>query len=438
MRLIRLLKHDLAREAREWVADGVISEGQAELICTRYEVDYHGAHQRALGYNLLVGLGYLFVGLAVITLIGANWEEIPRALRMGGVIAITIGTQVLALRVYLTRDPRAGEGLFLLGNLFFGAAIILIAQIYHLGEHMPDGVFWWALGCVPFALITRSPWLAGQANALALIWFFLQVNLGFYPVLFPLFILVSLYVLIWGRASIILLLMSILSAGLWLEYSLAELWRSQAQRFDFDLFPENLAVAVALFIFLYVFAHWLARRPSPTARDYASVISVWCLRFTLIALLIFSFEQPWKQLIEADWHHRYTMWVVIAAIGGIALALAVPARRLLACGIQFVALVASLLLVSNSDNTGLAAYLQVATNFALIGSGIWLILRGIYAGISHYFFLGVMAILLVALLRYFDLMGDYVGAALIFILFAGLLIGAAKYWRYHQNRGGLR
>ncbi|WKD51308.1 DUF2157 domain-containing protein [Microbulbifer spongiae] len=438
MRLIRLLKHDLAREAREWVADGVISEAQARLICARYAVDYHGAPQRALGYNLLVGLGYLFVGLAVITLLGANWEEIPRALRMIGVIAITIGTQVLALRVYLTRDPRAGEGLFLLGNIFFGAAIILIAQIYHLGEHMPDGVFWWALGCVPFALITRSPWLAIQANALALIWFLLQVNLGFYPVLFPLFLLVSLYVLIWGRTSIILLLMTILSGGLWLEYSLAELWRSQAQRFDLNLLPENLAVAVGLLIFLYVFAHWLARRLSPTARDYAAVISVWCLRFALIAMLIFSFEQPWKQLIEADWHHRYAMWVVVAVIGGATLMLAVPARRLLASAIQLLTLVAVLFLVSHSDSAALAVYLQVATNFALIGSGIWLILRGIYAGISHYFFLGVVSILLVALLRYFDLMGDYVGAALIFILFAGLLIGVAKYWRYRQGREGSR
>ena len=36
-----------------------------------------------------------------------------------------------------------GTGLFFLGNLFYGASIILVAQIYHLGEHMPDGVFWW-------------------------------------------------------------------------------------------------------------------------------------------------------------------------------------------------------------------------------------------------------------------------------------------------------
>ena len=45
-------------------------------------------------------------------------------------------------------------GLFFLGNIFYGASIILIAQIYHLGEYMPDGVFWWDTGSGRFP----EPW----------------------------------------------------------------------------------------------------------------------------------------------------------------------------------------------------------------------------------------------------------------------------------------
>ena len=41
MRLIRLLKNDIAREAEEWVDDKIITQEQAENICTRYDVDYH-------------------------------------------------------------------------------------------------------------------------------------------------------------------------------------------------------------------------------------------------------------------------------------------------------------------------------------------------------------------------------------------------------------
>ncbi|MFA0813548.1 DUF2157 domain-containing protein [Microbulbifer epialgicus] len=438
MRLIRLLKHDLAREAGVWVEVGVISEAQAEQICERYGVDYHRAQQRSWGYNVLVGLAYLFIALAVITLISANWDEIPRALRMGGLVVLTVATQCIGLWVYLKRNPRTGEGLFLLGNFFFGASIILISQIYHLGEHMPDGVFWWALGCLPFALITRSPWIALQANALALVWFYLQVSMGYYPMWFPLFILTSLFVLMRGRGSISLLLVFLVSIGFWIEYSLSEFWRVQAQGFKLDLHPENLAVAIFLFALLYSFGHWLALKKTTIAQDYAAVISVWCLRFALITLLLFSFASPWESLINAGWDHLWSMWLVVAAVGTATLALAVPTRRLISTGILLALTTIALVLVSIGGNKDLAVYLQVATNLVLIGSGIWLIYRGIYDGVSHYFFLGVMAILLTALLRYIDLIGDYLGSALIFILFAGLLLGAAKYWKFHQGREGVR
>ncbi|WP_444911127.1 DUF2157 domain-containing protein [Microbulbifer sp. PAAF003] len=438
MRLIRLLKHDLAREAGDWVEDGVISEAQAEQICARYEVDYHRAQERTLGYRILIGLAYLFIGLAVITLIGANWEEIPRALRMGGLIALTLVTQGVAFKVYLSGDRKAGEGLFLLGNLFFGAAIILIAQIYHLGEHMPDGIFWWALGSLPFALITRSPWIAEQSLLLALLWFFLESSLGFYPALFPIFLLGALYILLSGRASVILLLTFIFGLGFWLEFSLSEFWRLQDGKFSADIYPENLAVAVSLFILMYCFAHWLATRPSAVAKDYAAVISIWCLRFTLIGLLIFSFEYPWEEMIEAPWSHLPSMWAVVGTMSAVSIVLALLSQRLLfglgLCGV-FAAVLA---FVTNASSSDYAVWLQIFTNFALIACGIWLIFRGIHDGISHYFFLGVMAVLLTALLRYIDLIGDYIGAALLFILFAVLLLAAAKYWKYHQAGGSLR
>ncbi len=45
------------------------------------------------------------------------------------------------------------------------------------------------------------------------------------------------------------------------------------------------------------------------------------------------------------------------------------------------------------------------------------------------------AILLTAFMRYVDLIGDYVGGALLFAVFAALLLGAAKYWKSYQSKG---
>ena len=92
----------------------------------------------------------------------------------------------------------------------------------------------------------------------------------------------------------------------------------------------------------------------------------------------------------------------------------------------------ALLLIENDVH---APLFQVVYNLALISTGVSLIIKGIHSGISHYFFLGIATILLVALLRYIDLIGDYVGGAMLFILCAVLLLGAARYWKGYLAKG---
>ncbi len=432
MRLIRLLKNDLARESAEWVKADLITESQAQAICARYDVDYHQAQSRSFGYNLLVGLGYLFIGLALITLLGANWEEIPRALRMWGLIAITLATQGFALYRHVYQIPGSAV-LFLLGNLFFGAAIILIAQVYHLGEHMPDGVFWWALGSLPFGLLTRNAWLTLQALLLGSLWFGMEVSLGFYPLLFPLFIAAAVWVLYRGRSSIVLFLAVVAAIGFWVEYSLAAYWR-ESRHFDFD--AEHLVIGVALFILAYVCSHWLNHKTSVVAKDYGTVLALWSLRFGLLFLLVMSFEDPWRSLIRADWEHQWSMFVLVLLLSALSLWMGYLSARLkpVAGFLAFYLLL--LLAVLGSPDTGYAIYFQILINIVLVAAGVYLIVKGIAQGISHYFFLGVLAILLTALMRYADLIGDYIGGALLFLVFAAVLLGSARYWKKVRSREG--
>lgn len=57
---------------------------------------------RSTAYSLLVVLGCVFIGLALITVVGANWDTIPRGLRMAGLLALTVGAHGLALRLHLS------------------------------------------------------------------------------------------------------------------------------------------------------------------------------------------------------------------------------------------------------------------------------------------------------------------------------------------------
>ena len=87
MQLIRLLKKDLAHETTVWVEQGIISRDQAHSICQHYGVDYDTLQTGQGAYRLLVALGYVFIGLAIVLLIGGNWEVIPREVRAAGLVA---------------------------------------------------------------------------------------------------------------------------------------------------------------------------------------------------------------------------------------------------------------------------------------------------------------------------------------------------------------
>lgn len=433
MRLIRLLKNEIAKEALVWVDKDIITPIQAEQICDQYGVDFHGTGNRAAGYHILLGLGYLFVGLALITLIGANWEQIPRFLRMAGLIGLTLVTQGWAVKNWLLGREDRAAGIFLLGNLFYGASIILIAQIYHLGEHMPDGVFWWALGCLPIGVLINSPWVTLQALVLSGIWFFLEVDLGFYPTLFPVFILGGITVLYRGKQSLLLFSTVTAAIGFWVEYTLSALW---SQNWYYHFYAEHLFVGMALFLSAYAFSHWLNQKSSVKAKDYGALLAVWSLRFGLIFMMVMSFKEPWKELLDTRFNHVSSMGFFVT---GLLIASFLTARQagkiksVLAITGMYAFFVLAVLLVNDE---AWAVYFQIAANIALVAAGIWLIISGINQGISHYFFLGIASILITALLRYADLIGDYIGGAVLFMFFAILLLGAAKFWKKYQSREG--
>ena len=438
MRLIRLLKKDLAVEASTWVDNRLITVEQARAICRLYGIDYDAIRNHSSAYRILVVLGFLFVGLSLITLIGANWDAIPRAARMTGLLVLTAGTHGWALHLHRSDKSGAAAGLFFLGNLFYGASIILIAQIYHLGEHIPDGVFVWALGSLPFAVLLCNPWLTVLSGVLALVWFFLEIATGFLSatlsvMAFPVFLIAELYVLARGRANILLFLMFLASLVLWFETVLAMIWTDGRNPLEYS--SEHAFVVFALFILAYAVGHWLHRKESAKARDLGAVLSLWTLRFALLALLVLSFESPWERLLAADWDHQVSMWAVAAAIAAAALWIGSKARNFrLLLGITVVCGATMIAVIATGAATA-AVYFQVITNVALVAAGIGLIFLGTSGGISHYYFLGVATILLTAFMRYADLIGDYVDSAVLFIGLAGVLLGAARYWKYRSRDG---
>ena len=437
MRLIRLLKKDLATEISTWVDQQLISVDQARSICRLYGVDYDRIRSRSTAYRVPVVLGFLFIGLSLITVIGANWDTIPRGVRMAGLLVLTAGTHGLAMRQYRSGRTSPAVGLFILGNLFYGASIILIAQIYHLGEHMPDGVFWWALGSLPFAVLLCNTWLTLFSGLLALLWYFLELRTGFlapafFSAVFPLFLAADLYVLVRARSSTLLFLIFVASLFLWFETLLSMLWMDGRGRVEFS--AEHVFVGVTLFILAHAASHWLHAKKGTKAQDYGAVLSLWTLRFALVWMLVLSFEAPWAGLIRSDWNHQTSMWITVTALSAVALWIGSKTGKLPALLTLTVLCGGTMAAVITTQAEADAVYLQVLDNVALVTAGIWLIVRGTVAGISHYFFLGVAVIVLTAFMRYVDLIGNYLDGAVLFMVLAALLLGSARYWKVRQGK----
>ncbi len=234
------------------------------------------------------------------------------------------------------------------------------------------------------------------------------------------------------KAEFCLFLTSVGATGLWIEYTLSQIWRESRH---FDFYPEHVAVSAALFILIYSLSHFLDAKENGKIKDYGALLAIWSLRFGLVLMLVRSFSWSWEYLISEGWNHLHSTFIIVLVFLGLSVGLIWKSYRILPL-LGFILLFAlSLITAIVSSNEDHSLYLQILFNTSLIGMGIWMILRGINSGISRYFFLGIATILTTAFVRYIDLIGNYVGGAVLFAFFSVLLLGAAYYWKKHPNRG---
>ena len=150
----------LRREVVEWERDGTITPEQAQAILARYPEDSVGFEAARRRQSLVVGfsiLGAALLGLGVITFFAANWNDIPRSVKLGALVAGVVLSYGAGFLLWQRLGYTAvGIALVLLGCIIYGAGVHLIGQIYHVPVDHPDLTAFWFLGVLPLAYITRS------------------------------------------------------------------------------------------------------------------------------------------------------------------------------------------------------------------------------------------------------------------------------------------
>ena len=151
------------RLVERWQHDGLIDAETA----SRLNVDLKKRGPRFSLGSVLATLGGLLLGAAVIMLIAANWQDMPRIMRIGLVFILIWACYLGGAWRQLRGDKLLPHTLYIVAASSFGAGIALVGQMYHLSGDVHSAAIVWAGGVLASALLLRSSVLAAFGAGVA-------------------------------------------------------------------------------------------------------------------------------------------------------------------------------------------------------------------------------------------------------------------------------
>ncbi len=158
------LSHSVNKDIERWVASGLIDRATADRLYA--DIANRPGH---FGLGAVLGvLGAVLLGAALLSLVAANWNEIPRLMRVAFILIVIAAG-------YLGGVWRAGKGdtvfssvLYLIAATAFGGGIALIGQMYHLSGDAASAALVWCLGTLAAGLLLLSGNLAAMAGLIGI------------------------------------------------------------------------------------------------------------------------------------------------------------------------------------------------------------------------------------------------------------------------------
>jgi uncharacterized membrane protein len=465
-------KRPLTQNMRQWLLDqmdhwrdqDLVSEEQGQAILNLYETPRQSSsRQQSVAIFVLLGVAAFLVGLAVILLIGYNWDALPAPIKLILVVGTVVATYAGAFYLRYWRDARTfSEIAFFLGAIFYGASIWLVAQIFHLSAHYPDGFWWWAAGVFPLALCLDTLLLHMLVTVLLAVWVGTEI-LGFAHLGFWFF----------GRFGSLpngcYTLPVFASAGLaWAYHKNSPFtvalyvpliaWWVVLQPFSWH-FTENPIFFIGSMGGLLLILAEMHKEGSKFAIPYRLYGALLCMG----VLSMLSFYRAQQEIAHFDNAGRFFLQtVLVTLLAGAAFvgALIVQMRRkelsdtyarpvygfavrqwlpLSMVALMFLMPVWYAMLhdphVQGDRSIVLAP--TILANLAMLALAFWLLLVGLREERGFPFAGSVLYFLLWALMRYIDLFSDaggMLGASCMFFVAGAIIFSGALYWHRHKKQ----
>ncbi len=421
----------LKQELPRWVAKGLVSSQNEAAILATISNDDNEIKTLKPSFYAFSFLGIILLAVGIILFFASNWQVIPKivklALLFGGLwVSFALAGYLLIIKQKSPSLHWFGQLLLFLGVVIFGSNIWLIAQIYHIDAHYPNGILIWSLGAWLVAFLLRQQACIILSLILVLIWsvtesqyFLRSIHWMFIPVyiLNILPILKEKWHFSWHVALIILILW--LSDNiLWLNYPFYG--SSQPNYFSYYF---GLCCLAALTV-------WGLSLASQQKKDIFGLGTLQHYAQFFFLLNVFYLSFPYlvevrKQLpnFSLDLTIIFILALTLSSIWFYKVMLKISKHTLIIGGSLIVALSALLILNYFQFNH---SWLALGFNLTFVGFMLWFIAIGyelkdkIYINLSFLFF----AFFIVA--RYFDVFWDLLNRSF-FFMGGGVLLLLGSY-----------
>jgi uncharacterized membrane protein len=170
-------RQQLRQEVERWRSQGLISAEQSQQLAERYEFAKLDGVARDRFVLIVLGIGSVLLGLGVLTFVAANWQAVPRELKLLLLLTLFVGVNATGFSLWnqhLWNQPtlpdrqesgrqRLGQGLLLLGALILGANLALSGQMFHISGSSADLCIVWGLAVLGMAYGLRLTSLGALA-----------------------------------------------------------------------------------------------------------------------------------------------------------------------------------------------------------------------------------------------------------------------------------
>ncbi|MBR1191315.1 DUF2157 domain-containing protein [Bradyrhizobium sp. AUGA SZCCT0160] len=198
----------------KWVAEGVISGDAAHSI----RKARFGEEATSRLPAIFAMLGALMLAASVSAFVAANWQEIPRLVRLVGILTLIAACFPVALLLGRRAIPWGADAAVTFATLCFGAGVALVGQMYHLPGDWPAGAMLVAIGALIAAALTgKSGPLVIAFAAMAAWTLGRSDDAQWHEIHWPFFLLfVPAFALALGRENRLVAHAAVLALSVWL------------------------------------------------------------------------------------------------------------------------------------------------------------------------------------------------------------------------------